>query len=106
MSLIDRLRGFDDSGELVEGKLPVHQFNAAVMDFAIGGGISEADLKSEFGIVDGDDLSEWNWLKGKYQASADKPLFREAMDGIFMLIERNLFYNTKSAITDRINALP
>ena len=107
MSLIDRLRGFDDAGSRVADKMPVHQFTYALSDYAISGAgnMTEDDIKNQWGLTSGSDLSEWVWLRDAYNSSADKPLFREAMRNIFGLIEQNIKYTTKAAIQARINGL-
>lgn len=100
MSLINRLSGVENP------KLPVHQFWAAYAEWRKGK-VTEADVKTAFAIVDGTDLSEWNWLSGKYDASTDKPNFVEKLHVIFLLAESSLFgYEVEANIQARINDLP
>lgn len=99
MSIIDRL-----SGEQLP-KLPVHQFWASMCEFA-DAAITEQDIKDAFGIIDGDDLTEWEWLRNKYIASIDKPMFLMRVHILFMLAEKKMYnYHVKNVIQARINSL-
>lgn len=99
MSLLDKLTGVE------QPKLPVHQFWAAMDEYA-GGHISEEEFKAAFGIVDGTDLTEWEWLKGRYTVSTNKPDFLVKMHTLFMLAERRLFnYQDKSVLSNRISSM-
>jgi hypothetical protein len=100
MSLLDRLTGIE------EPKLPVHQFWAALTEYAAGK-ITEANILDAFDILSGTDLSEWQWLVGKYVASTNKSSFIEKIHVIFILAEYKIFgYDQKTVIQNRINELP
>jgi len=105
MSLLDRMSGINlDEGN--DSKIPVHQFYSALVQYFLGR-LSEATIKTQFGIVDGTDLSEWNWLKGKFDASLDKERFLLRLNCLFLLAERRLFgYDAKATIQTEINAIP
>ena len=107
MSLVDKLgSGGDDS-------LPVHQFWAALCEMAsVGLGSSSQqeatrdNLISYFSLV-GDDITELDWLIGKYNTSTDKIQFVETIHRIFMLKEMDVpGYTTKTDLQNRINRIP
>ncbi len=99
MSLIDRLSGTQ------KPKLPVHQFWAAFVEYSLGQKTSQ-DLKDVFGIIDQEDINEFDWLVGKYGASSNKERFVELMHSLFCLAEQNIFnYADKTTMQNRINAI-
>lgn len=98
MALLDRLSGA--SG----GKLPVHQFWGALVEW-IEGEITRADVIAAFDLT-ADDEVELDWLKGKIDASANKPNFMHHIHSLFMLAEGNLFgYEVKATMQARILGL-
>lgn len=100
MSIVNRLTGTELP------KLPVHQFWASMVQYA-NGRITEVQLKAQCEILSAEDIAEWNWLKGKYQASTNKPNFLQSMHILFMLSEYSWYgYNSNPALVAEINALP
>lgn len=99
MSLIDRLSGVQ------QPKLPVHQFWSAFVEYSLGQQDTSA-LKSAFGIVDTEDVNEFDWLVSKYDASANKERFLNLLHSLFCLAEQNIFnYADKATMQARINAI-
>ncbi len=99
MSLLGRMIGTELP------KIPVHQFWASLSELT-DGKLTAAQVKTAFEIVDGTDLSEWNWLVTKYQASVDKKKFTETLHAIFMLAEYKLYgYDVKATLSTRISEI-
>ena len=98
MSLIDRLSNDEDP------KIPVHQFYAALAEYAAGA-ITRAGLVSYF-QMSAEDETELDALIADYQAApADrKQEFLEFVHRIFILAEvKAPGYDTKAALNTRIN---
>ncbi len=108
MSLLDRLRGFDDAGDFVEEKIPSHQFQAAMNEWAAGAaGFSRATIISGF-VLTAADEPELDALKAIWDqadTNAKKLSIRKAFDNIVMLAESpgHGFYTTKAEINARLN---
>jgi hypothetical protein len=103
MSLLDRLRG------TVPPKIPSHQFQAAMSEWADGAtGFSRATIISGFKLTV-DDETELDALKAIYDlANTDKKKARllKVFDSIVMLAEDSRdtgFYSTKAQINARLN---
>lgn len=103
MSLLDRLRGIE------EPKIPSHQFQAAMSEWADGAaGFSRATIISGFQLKLADE-AELDALKAIYNsANTDKKKARllKAFDSIVMLAEDSNdsgFYTTKAEINARLN---
>lgn len=98
MSLLDKLSGVDPNGI----KHSVHHFWASMAELAQGK-ITEAQHKAAFGIVSGDDLTEWNWLKGQFDGATNKHHFVEYMHVLFILAEDQMYgYHVKATMQARI----
>lgn len=96
MSLINRLTG-------VEEKLPVHQFYAALAEYA-DGQITKANIVSYFGLSAGDE-ADLDWLIARYGDATDKQKFLEVTHRIFILAEGEApGYTTEAALQARIVA--
>ena len=103
MALIDRLAGINLTGE-DDGKISVHYFWAGMVELSLGE-VSVAQFKSNFNLT-GSDASDFDWLVGKYQASAHKERFIELMHVIFMLAESVApGYTTTAELQARINRI-
>lgn len=99
MSLIDRLSGVQSP------KLPVHQFWGAFVEYSLGQKTAQ-EVADAFGIADQEDVNEFNWLVGKYDASVNKERFLSLLHSLFCLAERNVFnYADKTTMQNRINAI-
>ena len=79
MALLEKLKGTNDI------KLPVHQFYSALIEWSEGA-TTRADIVSYFSL-DASDETDLDWLKGKFDASANKREFADRIHGIFMLAE-------------------
>jgi len=98
MALIDRLSGAS------KPKIPIHQFWAGMVEISLGE-ISTSQFKTYFNLT-GQDATDLDWLIGKYQASADKPIFLELMHVIFMLAEIGTpGYTANADLVARINRI-
>ena len=101
MALLDKLIG--QPGD-VGVKLPAHQFYAALIEWA-SGETDEATITSFFNL-DASDVTDLNWLKGKFDASANKREFAERLHGIIMLAEIGFpGYQTQTDLTAIINRI-
>jgi len=79
MALVDRLSG--QSGN----KIQVHTFYSALVEMWKGE-VSQASIEQHFSL-DASDISDLNWLIGKFNASVDKREFADRIHGIFILAE-------------------
>jgi len=104
MALLERLSGYGLDPDSGPSKLPAHQFWSAMVELSLGE-ITVAQLKTFFDLT-GDDATDFDWLVGKYQASANKERFVELMHVIFMLGEMGApRYRTNADLTARINRI-
>lgn len=98
MSLIDRLTGAEMP------KIPVHQFWAGMIETSLGE-VTVAQFKIYFDIT-GDDATDFDWLIGKYNASANKERFIELMHAVFLLSEKQTpGYTDQADVVARINRI-
>ena len=103
MSLYDKLTGVE------QPKLPTHQFQAAMSEWADGAtGFSRATIISGFGLTL-DDEAELDALKVIYDSAntnAKKQRLLKVFDNVMMLAEsqdEHGFYTTKAEIVARLN---
>ena len=85
MSLLDRLSGVD-----AVNKLPVHSFHGSLVLFA-NGSLTQAELKTEWGVTGGADLTEFNAMITSYNAATDKNKWLETIHAIFTNAEQGRF---------------
>lgn len=92
MALYDRLIGLDDAGQPVEGKIPVHQFQALMAEFARGI-ITGAEAQEAITFMTGTPLdpagvTEVQQLIATVTGSAATRLARvKVIDDVLMLAE-------------------
>jgi len=99
MSLINRLSGTQ------KPKLPVHQFWGAFVEYSLGQKTAQ-QVADAFGLVDQEDVDEFNWLVSKYDTSSNKERFLNLLHSLFCLAERNIFnYADKATMQARITAI-
>lgn len=105
MSLIDRLRGVE------KPKIPVHQFQAAMYEWADGApGFTRVTIISSFALTPADEV-ELDWLKARWEdakTNGKERQFRAALDNVLLLAENSDetgFYNTVPEITARLTAV-
>ena len=91
MSLIDRI-SHKGSGK----SIPNHTFPAVLVGMLLGK-ITEAQIKSTFGLSAGVNLTEWNTLKASYDAAADKTKWLLAFMAASILAESNQFDMAKKS---------
>ena len=107
MSLIDRLA----SG--AENNIPVHTFWAALAEHAslLIGTSSQQELNRD-GVINyfnltGDEITEFDWLVGRFMAATNKAEFVRTMHILFILKEQEVpGYTDKADLTVRINRIP
>lgn len=100
MALLDRLRGAEDP------KIQVHQFQAAMADWAIGGtgAMTRSDVINYFSITPGEEaqLDALQQIYADAVTNGRQDVFREAVHGILMLAEVDVFYFTAAQIQTRL----
>lgn len=98
MALLEKLQGSTSP------KIAVHQFASALIEWS-SGETSRAIIISYFQL-DAADETDLDWLKGKFDASANKREFMDRIHGIFMLAEAGYpNYQTQSEIVSIINGI-
>lgn len=108
MALLDKLRGtpYGDLDNPAYVKLPVHQFWAALTEFAAGE-VTKPQIVAFFNL-DAADEADLDWLIGKYQAAANnkKEIFLHRIHDIFVLAEYDFpGYQTEAELQGMIDRI-
>ena len=99
MALHARLVGSGDNG------IAIHAFSAALREWQVGA-LSRAQIVATFDLTSGDE-SDLDFIKGKFQASADKEAFGQSVETVLILGEARLFgYDDEATFVARVTVLP
>lgn len=108
MALYDRLIGYDDLGNLVEGKIPIHAFSSILAEFARGR-LTGAQANAAVELVSGMPLNaaeqtEAQALLATITGSATAKLARaKEVDDVLILGEHQVVeYNTPTEVRIRL----
>jgi len=100
MSLLDRLQG----GSPTEDRIAVHDFMAALWRFRRGHTTKNAIYS--FFNMSAEDITEMDWLEGKYQAATDKDTFLVELEKIFFALSAKYpSCDSKSEAQSQVSAI-
>lgn len=107
MALYERLLGHDDAGDPVQGKIPVHQFQAVLAEFGRGV-VTGAQAQDAIAQMSGAPLTageivEAQTLLATITGTATNKLARvKLIDDVLLLAERGTVYPTPSQVKTRL----